>query len=58
MVAILVENLYHFSTSQDRESIGFNSKRSRMLLRDMTFVYPVSRGSVASAHQTLIIFPR
>jgi len=39
-VAMLVENLYHFSTSQARESISSNSKRARMLLRDMTFVYP------------------
>jgi len=50
-VAVLVENLYDFSTSRARESISSNSKRARMLLTDMTFVYPeVSDGGKRNRH--------
>ena len=42
-VAALVETLYHFNTSQAYDSIRSNAKLAEALLKDMNFVYPVSR---------------
>ena len=49
----IVEHLYHFNASEAPESIRSNVNLAEMLLRDMTFIYPVRRrlsGTSAIGH--------
>ena len=42
-IITLVEYMYNFNTSQAPASITRNATRTRELLRDMNFIYPVRR---------------